>query len=94
MASVISLMGIGIIVIPTGIIAAGFSSVIEQHGKGYEKTKEEEKSTARTVDISWMNGLRWICYYNNQIVYGIIYLNVVQYDKSNDLIASRSTLQQ
>lgn len=30
-AAVISLVGIGIIAIPTGIIAAGFSSVIDKH---------------------------------------------------------------
>ena len=40
-AAVISLMGIGIIAIPTGIIAAGFSSVIEQRGKGSEDERKK-----------------------------------------------------
>ncbi len=38
-ASIISLVGIGIIAIPTGIIAAGFSSVINERAE----TKEDEK---------------------------------------------------
>ncbi|MBR5345417.1 MAG: ion transporter [Clostridia bacterium] len=39
-ASIISLVGIGIIAIPTGIIAAGFTSVINEK---FDETKEDEK---------------------------------------------------
>lgn len=38
-AAVISLVGIGIIAIPTGIIAAGFSSVIDKHEKEQDPKK-------------------------------------------------------
>ena len=40
-ASVISIVGIGIIAIPTGIIAAGFSSVIDEKS-GEQKNDEED----------------------------------------------------
>lgn len=42
-AAVISLVGIGIIAIPTGIIAAGFSSAIERRGLESEPAKDDGK---------------------------------------------------
>ena len=39
-ASIISIVGIGIIAIPTGIIAAGFTSVINERSKAQDEKKE------------------------------------------------------
>ena len=49
-ASVISLVGIGIIAIPTGIIAAGFNQVISR-----EKEESEEKNLQKTDIIENMS---------------------------------------
>ncbi len=68
LASVISLVGIGIIAIPTGIIAAGFMKAIDKEGKG--KKKEEAQLTEEELLALHSKTAKELAQYGYQITIG------------------------